>query len=205
MRTTHIIAFAAALALPAFGAEWKQLWNGKDLTGWAHIGYGRFVVDDGILKTEGVDRTLGLLWYTAGPVGDCTLRVVFREVGKGNSGVYIRIPEKPSDEQKVVRIAHEIQIGGASTGEIYGVTRVLAPPPLKTDDWNTMEITMEGQHTIVTVNGVKVTDYTPGVTPVREKMAEYYKTPRPDKGWFGIQNHNLDVVWFKEIAIKPLK
>ena len=205
----HLILLVVLLALGASvasaqSAEWKQLWNGKDFDGWNHIGYGRFIVEDGVLKTVGVDRTLGLFYYKQ-KIGNCVLRVVYKEVGpRSNSGVYIRIPKEPTDEQEVVRIAHEIQIGGRSTGSIFGMTNVLEPPPVKQDEWTTMEITIKGPNTVVMVNGVKVTDYTQGVTPMREKVSAFYKVPRPDEGWFGLQNHNLDVVWFKEIAIKPL-
>ena len=33
--------------------DWKQLFNGKDMTGWEHVGPGRFIVEDGMLRTEG--------------------------------------------------------------------------------------------------------------------------------------------------------
>ena len=191
----------------AQSGEWQPLWNGKDSTGWQHIGYGRFLIEDGVLKTEGVPGTLGLFYYKE-KVGDCVIRVVYKEIppGKSNSGAYIRIPKEPTDEQEVVRIAHEIQLGGMSTGEIFGISPVLTPPPLKLgpDEWNTVEITILGQRTVVTVNGAKVTDFTQGVSSTRPNMRDYYNAPRPDEGWFGLQNHNRDVVWFKEVSIKRL-
>lgn len=200
-----LIAALAALPMLAQTGEWKQLWNGKDFTGWRHIGYGRFVIEDGALKTEGVDRTLGLFYYKE-KVANCVIRVVYREVGeRSNSGVYIRIPKEPTDEQEVVRIAHEIQIGGPSTGEVFGVSRVLTPPPVKKDDWNTMEITIDGPRTVVTVNGTTVTDFTQGISSTRPNTRDYYAVQRPNEGWFGLQNHNLDVTLFKEVAIKQIK
>ena len=33
--------------------EWKQLFNGKDLVGWKHVGPGEMTVQDGIIKTSG--------------------------------------------------------------------------------------------------------------------------------------------------------
>lgn len=192
---------------PGTSQEWQQLWNGKDLDGWKHIGYGKFVIEDGVLRTEGVPRTLGLLYYKE-KVGNCVIRVVYRETppGKSNSGVYVRIPKEPTDEQEVVRIAYEIQVGGRNTGEIFGVSPVQTPPPIKTgaDDWNTVEITLDGARTSVAVNGVMVTDFTQGVSPTRPNMREYYNEKRPDEGWFGLQNHNQDIVWFKEVSIKKL-
>ena len=40
---------------------WTQLFNGRDLTGWEHVGPGRFVIENHMLKTEG---GMGLLWYS---------------------------------------------------------------------------------------------------------------------------------------------
>ena len=39
-------------------------------------------------------------------------------------------------------------------------------------EWNTMEITLDGPHTIVYVNGEKVTDYTEG-DPVPERKFDF--------------------------------
>jgi len=70
-----------------------------------------------------------------------------------------------------------------------------------------MEITLDGPRTIVILNGVKVTDYTEG-QPVPPKRFEFEpeRGPRPNEGYFGLQNHNkADVVFFKEVAYKSLK
>jgi len=45
------MVFLFAALLPA--ADWKPLFNGKDLTGWEMVGPGRFLVESGMLKTEG--------------------------------------------------------------------------------------------------------------------------------------------------------
>jgi hypothetical protein len=70
-----------------------------------------------------------------------------------------------------------------------------------------MEITLDGLRTIVTVNGQKVTDYTEGQpVPARKFDFEPQRGPRPLEGYIGLQNHgNDDVVFFKEVAVKPLK
>jgi hypothetical protein len=47
-----LIAVRSLSAAKAPGA-WKQIFDGKDLKGWGHVGPGSFVVTDGILKTEG--------------------------------------------------------------------------------------------------------------------------------------------------------
>ncbi|MDH5609639.1 MAG: DUF1080 domain-containing protein, partial [Cyclobacteriaceae bacterium] len=73
--------------------------------------------------------------------------------------------------------------------------------------WNTFEITLDGDRTLVMLNGVKVTDYREG-DPVPERMFDFEPFPgrRPDAGYIGMQNHgDDDVVFFKEIAVKPLR
>src|SRR5580765_3273968 len=71
MRAAIAILILAGLSQ---AAEWKQLFDGKSLDGWSLVGPGRFVVEDGMLKTEG---GMGLLWYTGQPFANTTIRVVF--------------------------------------------------------------------------------------------------------------------------------
>src|SRR5208337_2591543 len=47
-------------------AEWKPLFNGKDLTGWKHVGPGYMTVENGLIQTHG---GMGLLYWTGGKVG----------------------------------------------------------------------------------------------------------------------------------------
>ena len=70
-----------------------------------------------------------------------------------------------------------------------------------------MEITLDGPRTIVKVNDEKVTDYTEG-EPVPDKKFDFepQRGPRPTYGYIGLQNHSdNDIVFFKEVAVKPLK
>src|SRR4029077_7475410 len=39
----------------------RRLFNGRDLDGWEHVGPGQFVIEEGLLKTDG---GMCLLWYT---------------------------------------------------------------------------------------------------------------------------------------------
>ena len=71
-------------------SHWRQLFNGKDLTGWKHVGPGSQYVEDGLIKSHG---GMGLLYWTGEKFGNCTIRVVFRmRDTNSNSGVFIRIP-----------------------------------------------------------------------------------------------------------------
>jgi len=59
---------------------------------WIHLGWGRFVVDDGALRTECDPRGMGLLVYRKERFGNCRIRIVFKcKEAKSNAGVYVRI------------------------------------------------------------------------------------------------------------------
>jgi len=188
--------------------EWKQLFNGKDLTGWKHVGPGGMTVEDGLMKTHG---GMGLTYWTGGKIGKCKLRVVFKMRDfNDNSGVYIRIPIEPREPWMPVHDNHPETSNEDEyhvTGTLYSLTKPLAKPGKPGPEWNTMEITLDGPHTVVVLNGVKVTDYTEG-QPVPDRKFDFEPEhgPRPDEGWFGLQNHSdNDIVFFKEVAIQPLK
>src|ERR1700755_961656 len=193
---------------------WKQLFNGKDLTGWKEVGKGERYVKDGTIRSHG---GMGLLYWTGGKLSNCIIKVVYRmEKSNSNSGVFIRIPLEPREEWMPVFYGYEVQIDNHPetsgenewhiTGTLYSLTKPLAKPGKPGPQWNTMEITLEGPRTIVFVNGVKVTDYTEG-EPVPERKFDFepQRGPRPNEGYFGLQNHSdNDIVFFKEVAIKPL-
>ena len=209
-----ILTFGA-LAVGAEDGEWKQLFNGKDLTGWKHVGPGKMYVEDGLIKTDG---GMDLLYWTGGKVSDCAIRVVFRMRDKNdNSGVFIRIPLEPREEWMPVHYGYEVQIDNEPekskeddyhyTAGLYSLTKPLVKAGKPGPEWNTMEITLDGPRTIVVLNGQKVTDYTEG-QPVPERKFDFepQQGRRPDKGWFGLQNHSKDdVVFYKEVAMKSLK
>ena len=198
-------------ALPglAQSGEWKQLFDGKKLTGWEHVGPGKFAVDKGLLKPKG---GMGLLWYTPEKSGNAVIRVVYMaEKDNSNSGVFIRIPEKPADEWDAINKGYEVQIDNSGddyhvTGVLYSLTKALARPQKPPGEWNTLEITLDGPRTIVTLNGAMITDYTEGQpVPPKKRPYEPDRGPRPIEGYIGLQNHSdKDVVYFKEVAVKRL-
>ena len=203
-----------SLACAAAAAEWKPLFNGKDLNQWQHVGKGSMSVEGGLIETHG---GMGLLYWKGGKIGNCTLRVVYKmRDHNDNSGVYVRIPVEPREPWMPVHYGYEVQIDNEPeksneddyhvTGTLYSLTKPLARPGKPGPEWNTMEITLEGPRTIVVLNGVKVTDYTEGQpVPPQKFDFEPLRGPRPLEGWFGLQNHGgHDVVFFKEVSIRPL-
>jgi hypothetical protein len=211
----HSRVMAPSPAMPGPDqAGWTQLFDGKDLKGWKHVGPGSMEVENGMIRGHG---GMGLLYWSGDKFGNCTIRVVYRmRDTSDNSGVFIRIPLEPREEWMPVHYGYEVQIDNHPetsnedeyhiTGTLYSLTRPLAKPGKPGPEWNTMEITLDGPRTLVSVNGQKVTDYTEGQpVPARKFDFEPQRGLRPNAGYIGLQNHSdNDVVFFKEVAVKPL-
>ncbi len=205
--TRKLLISAALLAAAVSAAEWKPLFDGKDTRGWKHVGPGEFTVEDGLLKTSG---GMGLLWYEPQQFGNTTVRVVFKTTGpRDNSGVYIRMAEKPHDAWYGVHNGYEVQIDAAGdewhcTGALYSLSKVSKRAQKPAGEWNTMDIVLDGQHTTVILNGEKVNDFM-GDQPVPERHMWYepIRGPRPDIGYIGLQNHDArSTIYFKEVSVK---
>jgi len=211
----HSRDMAQPPVIPApYDTGWTQLFDGKDLNGWKQVGPGTHYVDSGLIKSHG---GMGLLYWQRQKFGNCKIRVVFKmQKFNSNSGVFIRIPIEPREEWMPVHYGYEVQIDNHPetsgedeyhiTGTLYSLTKPLAKPGKPGPEWNTMEITLDGPHTIVYVNGQKVTDYREG-DPVPERKFDFepQRGRRPNEGYMGLQNHgNDDIVYFKEVAVKPL-
>lgn len=193
---------------------WRPLFNGKDLTGWKHVGPGEMVVEDGLIRGHG---GMGMLYWTGEKFGNCKIRVVFKMRDENsNSGVFIRVPIEPLEEWMPVNYGYEVQIDNKPelsdeddyhyTGMLYSFTKPLAKPGLPGPQWNTMEITLDGNRTTTYLNDVKVMEFNEG-DPVPERVFDFepYRGKRPEYGYIGLQNHgDHDVVYFKEVSVMPL-
>ena len=195
-------------------SPWRPLFDGKSLDGWEHVGPGKMVIEDGMLRTEG---GMGLLWYTRAKFGDCTIRVVYKTTDRAsNAGVHVRIAEQPQDAWFAVHHGYEVQICDVQddyhgTGSIYSLSKMTSRPAKSVGEWNTMEITLKGRVIQVAINGVKVNDFDPDTAtiPERTKDFEPERGPRPESGYIGLQNHDdygegKAHVYFKEVSVKSL-
>ncbi len=190
---------------------WKPLYDGHSLDGWEHVGPGKFVIEDGLLRTEG---GMGLLWYTREKLGDCVLRVVYKTgTPRSNSGIYIRIADRPKDPWYAVHHGFEVQImdyGGETrrTGSIYSFAKAKAQPS-KSGEWNTLEITLKGHRVETAINGVAVSEFDsselkPQPTDTTGE-GDPARGPRAPSGYIGLQNHDeSSLVFFKEVSVRPL-
>src|ERR1700687_385520 len=160
---TLVIAALTAGVVPAARAQsdWKQLFDGKDLVGWKHVGPGGMTVEDGVIRTHG---GMGLLYWAGGKLGDCVIRVVYKMRDQNdNSGRYIRIPIEPREAGMPVHCRYEVQIDNEPeksneddyhvTGTLYSLTKPLARPDKPGAERNTMAITLAAPPTTASLYG----------------------------------------------------
>ena len=201
-----VLLICALAAAPSFAAG-QKLFDGKDLDGWKFVGKGQgFTVENKMLHT--VPESKGILVYTKEKLGNGTVHVEYMmSTDTGNSGVFIRIPEIPAEEGIAINKGIEVQIDNRDnewhrTGVLYSMTKAMASPGKGANEWNTMDITLDGLRTIVKVNGVLVTDYD-GSSPVppKEKSYEPDRGPRPESGYIALQKHDeTSVITFRKIT-----
>lgn len=196
----------------------QHLFNGQDLKGWQHVGDGHFVVEHGLLKTQG---GMGLLWYTRKKFGNALIRVVYKtSYPDSNSGIFVRIGTLPKSEWDAVHQGYEVQICDAGkdatddyhrTGAIFSISKALATSSKGPNNWNTYEIKLIKNKMLVYLNGIKVNEFNPNEKIIaRQHDFEPKRGPRPVYGYIGVQNHDHNAthknshVYFKEISVHPL-
>lgn len=118
------------------------------------------------------------------------------------------------DEGPWYAVHHGYEVQIAETGDPYhrtGAVYSLAPSSATTQSagtWRTMVITLSGSRIAVELEGKPVSslDTASRDLPARKQWHEPRREPeRPEVGYLGLQNHDPgDVVWFKEVSVRPL-
>ena len=174
----------------------RVVYRGKDPRSNAGV-YVR--IDDGILKTRG--QEVPPAKREDGRLTDAGLRAM-QEASERELGPWY-----------AVHHGFEVQIadGGDEmhrTGAVYSLARAEASPAKDPGGWRTMVITLEGEHVLVDLDGKRVTSFDAAAKdlPERKQWHEPKREHRrPTKGYIGLQCHDPgDVVWFKEVSVRPL-
>jgi hypothetical protein len=135
-------------------AGWTLLFDGRTLSGLSPNGNADWKVEDGtVTATKGS----GFL-VTAKPYANFELKADFWADKAVNSGIFIRCAEGTPGAMA----CYEINIFDAHaewpTGSINNAKSVLPNRPNTTEKWNTLEITADGNHLIVKINGTPTVD-----------------------------------------------
>ena len=96
------------------------------------------------------------------------------------------------------------------TGAIYSLAKAAPAPNLNATEWKTMIITLKGTLVLVEVDGRRITTFDSANQDPRSKREWYepkYDFARPASGYLGLQVHDNagDVVYFKEVSVRPLE
>ncbi|HEX5092843.1 MAG TPA: DUF1080 domain-containing protein [Burkholderiales bacterium] len=158
-----VVAMLAACASKGgmSGDGWTTLFDGKDLKQWYTVGKANWRIEGDTVvadKKEGKDN--GFL-VTNEIYKDFQLHAEFWVSDDANSGVYMRCgnPEVLTD-----RVCYEANIfdqrpdPAYGTGALVHIVKVLDPMPKAGGKWNTYDITVQGDHIVVVLNGVKTVD-----------------------------------------------
>jgi hypothetical protein len=192
-------------------AEYTELFNGKDLTGWtANEHPESFKVENGLLVANG---PISHLFYTGdfhkGVFHNFELKAMVKTEPNSNSGIIFHTQDQ--DHGPLLR-GYEVQINNSyeregdfkelkKTGSLYGIRNVYYPT-VNDNEWFELMFRVVENHCEVYVNGTKVVDYIQPDEPYRPKndKLKVFST-----GLIALQCHDeLSKVYFKSIQVKPL-
>jgi len=134
---------------------WTQLFDGKTLNGWAPRGEAKWEVRDGELVAVSGEARGHLA--TVNAYGDFRIRLEFWVDQAANSGVFLRCPETGAINQGN---SFEVNISDGSANWPTGsINEFYKNPSANTvGKWNSYDITVQGDHFVVLLNGQKTAD-----------------------------------------------
>lgn len=177
-----------ALSAKEAADGFKLLFNGKTMNGWETHVADNWSVKDGTLFCDG--KAKGWLG-TSAAYGDYILRLEFRGGEKVNSGVYLRT----SKEGGLAKAGYEVQIwdyspSGFVTGSLVATLKTPTPTKILADQWNQFDITAQGDHYVVIMNG--------------KTLVDGHDAKHVSPGVIGLQSNVDSPIEFRSIRIKTL-
>jgi hypothetical protein len=167
--------------------NWAVLYSGQDLSLFNTIGGGNWQNANGYVQADAGEP--GFL-VTQGAYTDFLIRVEFQASPETNSGIFIRC-EDPNDVS--AETCYEINIfdQNQNPNNLTGAIVNVAPPAtsiMAGDAWNTFEISAEGSHLIVRLNGTVTVDVEDETHPA---------------GYIALQ-YNAGLIRFRDVRLRPL-
>jgi hypothetical protein len=187
-----LIAGTMAGQTPAPGTKgWINLFDGHSLNGWTQEQGAKWRVSDGIIVGDaGTDG-----WLRSNRAfADFELKIEFRNMPKGNSGVFLRSTRESNREDPSNPAgSYELQIYNEdekwATGSIENFIQRLVPVNPEPDRWHSYEVRVIGDHLTATLDGTKVLD----------GHDSKFKA-----GFIGLQHHKDNKAEFRNIEVIPV-
>ncbi len=140
--------------------QWEALFDGSSLSSWTQTGDANWRIVDGAVEANaGRGLLVSKLTYQ-----DFRLTAEFWVSDDANSGVFVRCADPATIADTT---CYEVNIFDRRPDPTYrtgGIVRI-APPSQKIDAggrWNTYDITVQGGHLVVNLNGVQTVDVNDG-------------------------------------------
>lgn len=191
---TGVLVLGAGLAGCASGPAgggWVTLFDGSNLRHWYDIGDGNWRLEGGAVVIDGKKGKDYAYLVSNEFYLDFQLRAEFWASDDANTGIYMRCGNPGYINDK---ICYEANVFDQRTDPSYGtgaLTNIakVDPMPRAGGKWNTYDITVQGDHIVLVLNGRKTVD-------VRSQAFN-------SEGRIALQ-YAAGVVKFRKVEIKPL-
>ncbi len=139
------------------GDGWVTLLDANTKGDWSEVGKANWAMKDGALVADKLDGKDLAYLVTKTSYKDFQIRAEFWTDEEANSGIFIRCDQSDKIDAKIcyeVNIYDKRPDPSYGTGAIVDVAKV-DPMPKAAGKWNTYEITAQGPHLTVVLNGAK--------------------------------------------------
>ena len=171
---------------------WITLLDSTKMGDWTEVGKANWAMKDGALAADKLDDAKVLSYLVSKEAyKDFQIKAEFWTDEEANSGIFIRCDARDKIDSKIcyeVNIFDKRPDPSYGTGAIVDVAKV-DPMPKAAGKWNTYEITAQGSHLVVVLNG--------------QKTVDVQDSAHNAGGPFALQ-YGSGVVKFRKVQIKPL-
>ena len=170
---------------------WVTLVDGTKMGDWDKVGDANWEMKDGALAADKLLSGKDLAYLVSkAPYKDFQIKAEFWTDAEANSGIFIRCDVRDKIDSKV---CYEVNIFDKRPDPTYGTGAIVDvgkvdPMPKAAGKWNVYEITAQGPHFVVTLNGQKTVDA---------------QDSKHAGGYIALQ-YGSGVVKFRKVQIKPL-
>jgi Domain of Unknown Function (DUF1080) len=169
---------------------WITLLDSTRMGEWDEVGKANWAMKDGALVADKLDGKDPSYLVTRNSYKDFQIKAEFWTDEEANSGIFIRCDTATKIDSK---ICYEVNIFDKRPDPTYGTGAIVDvakvdPMPKAAGKWNTYEITAQGPHLVVVLNGQKTADV---------------QDSKHAGGPLALQ-YGSGVVKFRKVQIKPL-
>ena len=168
---------------------WITLVDSTKMGDWDEVGKANWAMKDGALVADKLDGKDASYLVSKNSYKDFQIKAEFWTDEEANSGIFLRCDDSKKIDSK---ICYEVNIFDKRPDPTYGTGAIVVakvdPMPKAAGKWNTYEITAQGPHLVVVLNGQKTAD---------AQDAKHASGP------VALQ-YGSGVVKFRKVQIKPL-